>query len=743
MSLRKFRHLSVQRSALNVERCLVGALAAVLAFGPIAAQAQVGRVTADQSASVLKLTGAISPAQLVANTNDWAPTGFAAATVVRLSTDASRNLTGLAGGTTGRYVLLSNIGSFPLVLVAESVSSTAANRFALPANFTLSAGQTANLVYDGTSARWRVVGSSGGTVSSVALTAPAFLTVGGSPVTGSGTLALTLSGTALPETSGGTGIISYTVGDLIQATGSNALGTLAAVATGNVLLSGGVGTVSSWGKVGLATHVSGTLGVANGGTGATTGTVAFLANTQTFTGINTFTPTARSSGTAPYLTVNIPADTGITAATESIGYQHATATRTWAGTGTVALQRERFFAGPTYASASASQTFTDAFNLYLTPPVAGINANITRNHTLGIVDATSASSPITGGLIVATTLGTAATSVGIGGGNVFAGGTITGNQLTSTVATGTAPLVVTSTTNVANLNASSLNGATFAAPGAIGSTTPSTGAFTTLSASGLITSTVGAGAAFSASSATTGQVFLQLANTGGTHYIGLENSTGSAFGATAYALVRLAPFGRVIQDLVNGAVITTTSSTGLAVTGILGGSGTTYISAGTSATAPGSGNTTTGATLDGGLGIVYGSRSSDASGVFNTNADGTLIGWNRSGSRVGSISVTTTATAYNTSSDERLKLNFRPIQNSGQILDALEPSLFDWKSGEKDTYGFGAQRTYRVFPQMVSKGDDDPNTITRQWSIDPSKLVPVLTAELQSLRARVAHLENR
>lgn len=58
-------------------------------------------------------------------------------------------------------------------------------------------------------------------------------------------------------------------------------------------------------------------------------------------------------------------------------------------------------------------------------------------------------------------------------------------QFTSTVTTGTSPFVVASTTNVANLNASSLGGATFAAPGAIGGTTPAGGSFTTLTASGL------------------------------------------------------------------------------------------------------------------------------------------------------------------------------------------------------------------------------------------------------------------
>jgi hypothetical protein len=61
--------------------------------------------------------------------------------------------------------------------------------------------------------------------------------------------------------------------------------------------------------------------------------------------------------------------------------------------------------------------------------------------------------------------------------------------ITSTLVTGTAPFTVASTTNVANLNASSLNGATFASPGAIGSTTAGTGAFTTLAASSTVSGT--------------------------------------------------------------------------------------------------------------------------------------------------------------------------------------------------------------------------------------------------------------
>lgn len=71
---------------------------------------------------------------------------------------------------------------------------------------------------------------------------------------------------AVTAAQGGTGQSTYTIGDLLQASASTTLSKLAAVATGNVLISGGVGTVSSWGKVGLTTHVSGILPGANGGT---------------------------------------------------------------------------------------------------------------------------------------------------------------------------------------------------------------------------------------------------------------------------------------------------------------------------------------------------------------------------------------------------------------------------------------------------------------------------------------------
>lgn len=73
---------------------------------------------------------------------------------------------------------------------------------------------------------------------------------------------------------GGTGQTSYTVGDLLYASATTTLSKLADVATGNALISGGVTTAPSWGKIGLTTHVSGTLPTANGGTNLT----SFTAN---------------------------------------------------------------------------------------------------------------------------------------------------------------------------------------------------------------------------------------------------------------------------------------------------------------------------------------------------------------------------------------------------------------------------------------------------------------------------------
>jgi hypothetical protein len=93
-----------------------------------------------------------------------------------------------------------------------------------------------------------------------------------SNLTGTGALAagsLATGFTAVSAPLGGTGLSSYTIGDLIYADTSTSFAKLADVAVGNALISGGVGSAPSWGKIGAATHIDGTLPVLNGGTSLT------------------------------------------------------------------------------------------------------------------------------------------------------------------------------------------------------------------------------------------------------------------------------------------------------------------------------------------------------------------------------------------------------------------------------------------------------------------------------------------
>lgn len=108
----------------------------------------------------------------------------------------------------------------------------------------------------------------------------------------------------LPVANGGTNLTTYTTGDIVYASATNTLNKLADVATGNALISGGVGVAPSYGKIGLTTHVSGTLPVANGGTNATSAGITAFNNITgyTATGATGTTSTNLVFSTSPTLT---------------------------------------------------------------------------------------------------------------------------------------------------------------------------------------------------------------------------------------------------------------------------------------------------------------------------------------------------------------------------------------------------------------------------------------------------------
>jgi hypothetical protein len=96
----------------------------------------------------------VSPAQITSNQDNYAP---GVARYLRLSSDASRDITGLVAGVDGQRATIVNIGSNNIVLKNET-TSTAANRFhnSTGADITLAADQKADLIYDNTTSRWRV-----------------------------------------------------------------------------------------------------------------------------------------------------------------------------------------------------------------------------------------------------------------------------------------------------------------------------------------------------------------------------------------------------------------------------------------------------------------------------------------------------------------------------------------------------------------------------------------------------------
>ena len=107
--------------------------------------------------SAVQLTGDLSPAQITADQNDYDPAGLAGASVLRLTTDAPRRITGLAGGAEGRLFSIVNCGSNPFVLANANASSSAANRFDIAADLRIAPSEGAILIYDATSSRWRLL----------------------------------------------------------------------------------------------------------------------------------------------------------------------------------------------------------------------------------------------------------------------------------------------------------------------------------------------------------------------------------------------------------------------------------------------------------------------------------------------------------------------------------------------------------------------------------------------------------
>jgi hypothetical protein len=122
------------------------------------------------------------------------------------------------------------------------------------------------------------------------------------------------------------------------------------------------------------------------------------------------------------------------------------------------------------------------------------------------------------------------------------------------------------------------------------------------------------------------------------------------------------------------------------------------------------------------------------------SSNGAIVQFYRDTTVVGSITVTTTNTSYNTSSDYRLKENVVPMTGAAERINALKPSRFNFIAEPKKTVdGFLAHEAQEVIPEAVT-GEKDGE---KMQSIDHSKLVPLLTGALQEALAKIKSLEQR
>ncbi len=151
-----------------------------------------------------------------------------------------------------------------------------------------------------------------------------------------------------------------------------------------------------------------------------------------------------------------------------------------------------------------------------------------------------------------------------------------------------------------------------------------------------------------------------------------------------------------------------------------------------------SGNLLVGTTSDGGIGHTL-----KPSGQLRMKGSGTtgfqIVQFSNDNGQVGNITTSGSATAFNTSSDQRLKDNIVDAPSASDDIDAIQVRSFDWKAdGAHQKYGMVAQELQDVAPEAVS-GDADSDDM---MGVDYSKLVPMMLKEIQSLRARVAQLEG-
>jgi hypothetical protein len=135
------------------------------------------------------------------------------------------------------------------------------------------------------------------------------------------------------------------------------------------------------------------------------------------------------------------------------------------------------------------------------------------------------------------------------------------------------------------------------------------------------------------------------------------------------------------------------------------------------------------------LSLSCGATTTSVPQLYFTNGNGT----------VGSISTSGSATAYNTSSDYRLKNTIAPMTGALAKVAQLKPCTYKWNQDGSDGEGFIAHELAQVVPQCVSGEKDaiDAEGNPQYQGIDVSFLVATLTAAIQEQQTIIESLTQR
>lgn len=304
-------------------------------------------------------------------------------------------------------------------------------------------------------------------------------------------------------------------------------------------------------------------------------------------------------------------------------------------------------------------------------------------------------------------------------------GNVSASQLISTVASGTSPFTVTSTTLVTNLNADLLRGKLAPSGDLVGTTDSQT-----LTNKTLTTPSVGSGGAnFSGSSS--GSTNLRAsAIASGTLTLPAETGTLVSTGSVGAVTSTMILDGTITNsDISASAAIAVSKLAASTISGITLGSNLNSLSFGSFLTAGSSYNGSTAVSVS-----VAATTANTANTVVARDASGDFTAGTINCSYL-NATFDITGANINSTSDENLKTNIKTIENSLETIKSLRGVSFDWKETTKPSYGVVAQEIEKILPELV--------TTSENKSVNYNGLIGVLIEAIKELSNEVTELKNK